>query len=70
VSHADDKPEAAALLRTIIELGHSLKLTVVAEGVERAEEQDLLTEFGCDQIQGYIVGKPMSLTDLESFLAA
>jgi len=68
VSHADGKPDAAALLRTIIDLGHSLRLTVVAEGVERVEERDLLYGLGCDQIQGYLVSKPMSLAEMEDLL--
>lgn len=70
VSHADEKQEAVALLRAIIELGHSLRLTLVAEGVERPEEKLLLERLGCDQLQGYLIGKPMPLAELELQLAS
>jgi len=70
VTQADGAPEAAALLRTIIELGHSLQLKVVAEGVERPEEHRLLERLGCDELQGYLIAKPMLLVDFERRLAA
>ncbi|MEN9895417.1 MAG: hypothetical protein RIR97_1269 [Pseudomonadota bacterium] len=46
------------LLQVIINLGKSLGMTVIAEGVETAEELDMLKEMGCPQIQGYFFGKP------------
>lgn len=60
VAGADRKPEAQALLRTIIELGHSLKMFITAEGIERPEELSLLEELGCDVGQGYFISKPMA----------
>lgn len=60
VAGADRSAESRALLRTIIDLGHSLKMVVTAEGVERAEERDLLAELGCDQVQGYLISKPLA----------
>lgn len=60
VAGADRKPEARALLKTIIELGHSLKMCVTAEGIERAEEAALLAELGCDVAQGYLISKPLA----------
>jgi diguanylate cyclase (GGDEF)-like protein/PAS domain S-box-containing protein len=51
--------EALAIARTIITLAHSLHLTVVAEGVETAEQLTLLAEQGCDEIQGYFFSKPL-----------
>jgi len=60
VAGADRKPEARALLGTIIELGHSMKMCVTAEGIERAEELALLTELGCDQAQGFLISKPLA----------
>ena len=60
VADADLKPEARALLATIIELGHSLQMSVTAEGIERTEERDLLAALGCDVAQGYLISKPLS----------
>jgi len=60
VAGADRKTEARALLKTIIELGHSLKMCVTAEGIERAEEAALLAELGCDVAQGYLISKPLA----------
>ena len=60
VAGADRKPEARALLGTIIELGHRLKMCVTAEGIEREEESALLAELGCDVAQGYLISKPLA----------
>jgi diguanylate cyclase (GGDEF)-like protein len=51
--------EAAAIVRTTIELGRSLGLRVVAEGVERADQRAALTRLGCDAAQGYHLFPPM-----------
>ncbi|MFO1193329.1 MAG: EAL domain-containing protein [Rhodoferax sp.] len=48
----------AAIARTILALGHTLGLEVIAEGVETAEQQDLLARMGCDAFQGYLFGRP------------
>ena len=60
VAGADRSAESRALLRTIIDLGHSLKMIVTAEGVERVEERELLVELGCDQAQGYLMSRPLA----------
>jgi diguanylate cyclase (GGDEF)-like protein len=49
----------AVIARTIIALGHSLGLTVIAEGVETARQRDFLLGFGCDAFQGYFYGRPL-----------
>jgi EAL domain-containing protein (putative c-di-GMP-specific phosphodiesterase class I) len=46
------------LVRATIQLGHSLGLRVVAEGIEDQAMLDLLTELGCDLAQGFFIGKP------------
>lgn len=51
--------EAAAIVRISIDLGHSLGLTVVAEGIENKETYDWLKELGCDIGQGYFISKPV-----------
>ena len=61
---ADD----AAIAATIVTLGHSLKLNVIAEGVETAEQLALLREMKCDEIQGYYFSKPLVAAELEKLL--
>jgi diguanylate cyclase (GGDEF)-like protein/PAS domain S-box-containing protein len=52
-------PEGLALVSTIINLAHSLKLNVVAEGVETQEQSRLLRVLNCDEMQGYLISKPL-----------
>lgn len=57
----------AMIVRSVIELGHNLGLTVVAEGVETKEVFDALAALGCDQIQGYFISKPQACEALKSW---
>jgi EAL domain-containing protein (putative c-di-GMP-specific phosphodiesterase class I) len=52
-------PEGLALVSTIINLAHSLKLNVVAEGVETEEQSRLLRLVSCDEMQGFLFSKPV-----------
>jgi EAL domain-containing protein (putative c-di-GMP-specific phosphodiesterase class I) len=52
-------PEDAAIVRTIIGLGHNLGLQVIAEGVETPEQLQFLADNDCDEIQGYLVARPL-----------
>ena len=61
---------AAALARSIIDMAHNLGLGVVAEGVETAEQLELLREFECDLIQGYLVCRAAPAKELESLIRA
>jgi diguanylate cyclase (GGDEF)-like protein/PAS domain S-box-containing protein len=63
-----DNPNDQAIVRTILSLGKSLGLQVVAEGVETAAQQTRLADAGCDVLQGYLLGKPMPLGDFEHAL--
>ncbi|WP_328605967.1 EAL domain-containing protein [Amycolatopsis sp. NBC_00345] len=56
--------DAAAIVTSIIAMAHAVDLTVVAEGVETAEELALLRELDCDQAQGYHLGRPASAAEL------
>jgi EAL domain-containing protein (putative c-di-GMP-specific phosphodiesterase class I) len=56
---ATESPEARAVVKSIIDLGHSLGLKATAEGVEDAATLDLLRTLGCDQAQGYVIARPM-----------
>jgi diguanylate cyclase (GGDEF)-like protein/PAS domain S-box-containing protein len=55
-----------SLVSTIINLAHALKLGVVAEGVETEEQSRLLRLMGCDQLQGYLLGRSMPVGEFES----
>ncbi|WP_342619322.1 EAL domain-containing protein [Rhodoferax sp. GW822-FHT02A01] len=59
-------PEGLALVSTIINLAHALKLKVVAEGVETEEQARLLRLLNCDEIQGYLFSKPVPADVFES----
>jgi EAL domain-containing protein (putative c-di-GMP-specific phosphodiesterase class I) len=63
-------PEGLALVSTIITLAHSLRLNVVAEGVETEEQSRLLRLLGCDEMQGFLFSKPVASNAFEAqFLA-
>ena len=61
-------PTDRAITMSIIGLGHTLGLQVVAEGVELPGQAALLREAGCDELQGYLFGRPMSAEDLGPWL--
>ncbi len=58
----------ASIARSIIMLGHSLSLTVIAEGVEKDEQLAWLRQFGCDEVQGYLYSKPLPKEALDKFI--
>ncbi len=57
-----------AIVRTIVALGQSLDMHVIAEGVESADQRDALAAAGCHAYQGYFFGKPMALERFEESL--
>jgi EAL domain-containing protein (putative c-di-GMP-specific phosphodiesterase class I) len=56
--------------QTIITLGKAFDMTTVAEGVETPEQFDILAHLGCDQSQGYLHSRPLSVSDLEPLIRA
>jgi EAL domain-containing protein (putative c-di-GMP-specific phosphodiesterase class I) len=69
VSAMLDDPGVMTLVSTMISLAHSLRLTVVAEGVEQEEQARTLRLLRCDQMQGYLISKPLSFDDMTAYLA-
>ena len=65
VRDVDTNLDDAAIIEAIIALGHSLKLTVVAEGVETEEQRRQLLDLKCDQCQGFLFGEPVSAATFE-----
>jgi diguanylate cyclase (GGDEF)-like protein len=63
-------PDDAAIIRTIIALGHNLKLSVIAEGVETAAQAGFLRQVGCDEMQGYYFSRPVPAGKLADLLRA
>lgn len=70
VRGANHDPKNQAILQSTIELAHRLGLKVVAEGVENSAEQALLTQYACDYLQGFWVGKPMTAGAIEKKYSA
>ncbi len=58
-----------AIVRTVVELGHSLGMTVIAEGVETEAQQECLLQLGCDNYQGFLFSKPVPQEDFVRLLA-
>jgi diguanylate cyclase (GGDEF)-like protein len=63
-------PDDGILVRSVVDLGHNLGLTVVAEGVEDQATMDALSAVGCDVAQGFHLGRPMGFEAFESWRAA
>lgn len=70
VKGLDSEPEDAAIVRAIISLGHGLGLRVIAEGVETTGQLEYLRAQRCDEVQGFLLARPMPAADFEAFLAA
>ena len=68
VMEITSNPDGAAIVQTILAMAHTLKLRVVAEGVEKLEELIFLREHGCEEMQGYYFSKPVPLSEFEELL--
>jgi diguanylate cyclase (GGDEF)-like protein/PAS domain S-box-containing protein len=61
-------PVDLAITRTIASLGKTLGMRVIAEGVEHPEEQSLLGPLGCDEVQGYLISRPLPSLEFETWV--
>jgi len=68
VQGLDSDRDFAAIVRAAIDMGHSLGLKVVAEGIETEVQADRLASLACDLAQGYLFAKPMPSAELERWL--
>jgi diguanylate cyclase (GGDEF)-like protein/PAS domain S-box-containing protein len=63
---AQGSAESLAIINAVVAMAKSLKMTTTAEGVETSEEAELIRNLGCDKIQGFYFGRPMTATDARS----
>jgi len=68
VQNVDSVSQDAAIVKAIIELGRSMNMRVIAEGVETREQRKFLQDHGCDMAQGYLIGYPMDEKGLVNWL--
>lgn len=68
IQHICSLDDKQAVVDAIIQMAHRLKMKVVAEGVESAQQVELLKEMGCDYIQGYYYSKPLPINELIDFI--
>ena len=63
-------PDASAIVRSAIGLGHNLGLRVIGEGVEEADAESMLLDAGCDAVQGFLLGRPVPGEEMTQLLTA
>ena len=68
ISDVVTNPDDASIVRAIISLAHGLRLKVIAEGVESAQQLNLLRSMGCDQYQGFYFSQPVESAVFEEML--
>jgi diguanylate cyclase (GGDEF)-like protein len=63
------QPDCAAIVRSVIGLAQDLRIGVVAEGVETADQLEYLRQTNCDEVQGYLIGRPVSVDEIPALLS-
>jgi diguanylate cyclase (GGDEF)-like protein/PAS domain S-box-containing protein len=66
MNEVETSPQAKAIVRAILALGQSLEVPVLAEGVETQDQLDILMSEGCDEAQGYLLGRPKSIESIRN----
>src|SRR5690606_41451113 len=64
MGEAETSPQAKAIIRAVLALGKSLDIPVLAEGIETQGQLSLLNAEGCDEAQGYLLGRPVPLSEI------
>ena len=67
---AQGSAESLAIINAVVAMAKSLQMTTTAEGVETADEAELIRNLGCDKIQGFYFGRPMTAEDARGLFAA
>jgi diguanylate cyclase (GGDEF)-like protein/PAS domain S-box-containing protein len=70
VEHLGEKKQAAMIVRSVLALGKSLEIPVLAEGVETQQQLDFLTSEDCGEVQGYYFGRPVSAEQIRKILVS
>ncbi len=68
LDQAKESEDGISLLATMVQLAHVLKLPVVAEGVETPQELSIVSDCGCDSVQGFLFSRPLTADLLEPWL--
>jgi diguanylate cyclase (GGDEF)-like protein/PAS domain S-box-containing protein len=68
IRNMESEAAGASIVRSVINLAHSLNLTVLAEGVELGSQLSKLADFGCDRLQGYYIARPMPASDAMAWM--
>lgn len=68
ISNSSVNPADASIVKAIIAMGHSLNMTIIAEGVETKDQFTFLKENDCDEMQGFLIAKPLNEKDLFRFI--
>lgn len=69
VSDMELREDNRTIVKAALMMAHGMQLKVVAEGVENAEQQAMLSDMACDYLQGYHIAKPLNVDDFEALLA-
>lgn len=69
IKDCDSNNDSASIIAAIIMMARGLNLKIIAEGVETAEQLEFLSSFGCDEIQGYLIAKPLPTEQMLDFVA-
>jgi diguanylate cyclase (GGDEF)-like protein/PAS domain S-box-containing protein len=67
IANLDRNPQSAAIIRAVIGLGHGLGLPIMAEGVETSEQLAFLSGEACNEVQGFFLGRPLSIESYDEF---